>query len=109
MKQTTDEFLQLIATVNKPIVHAVTIRFHDDASTEAIDKVVAAASALGAIPGVGSWTVQESLDTRKGRRVLLLGTMENGQALLAYRLHPTHVAFTDIAGQVADWDTVDFV
>ena len=107
--QTTDEFLKAITAVDEPLVHAVTIRFHDDAAPEAMDKAIATAESLATIPGVHNWIVRESLDKRKGRRVLLLGTLDNGQVLAAYRLHPVHVAFVDILQHIADWDTVDFV
>lgn len=108
-RQTNEEFLQTLGAVEGPLAHAVVMRFRDEASHEDVTKAVQLVEGLKDLPGILSWmVVPQSLDERKGRRLLELGVFENGQALLDFRVHPDHTEVTDHLRNVADWDIVDF-
>lgn len=108
-RQTNEEFLQTLGAVEGPLAHAVNMRFHDEASPEDVTKAIQLVEGLRKLPGIRSWiVVPQSLDERKGRRLLEFGVFENGQALLDFRVHPDHTEVTDHLQNVADWDIVDF-
>lgn len=107
-KQTPQEFISAIEQVDGPLVHAVMFNFHDEASPEQVANAIRMCRALKELPGVLAWTVQESLDNRKGRTALELGVFESGQAFLDFRTHPTHNEFSSYVRDYADWNIVDF-
>jgi heme-degrading monooxygenase HmoA len=107
-KQTPQEFIAAIEQVDAPLVHAVMFNFHEEASPEQVEKAIRMCRALRELPGILAWTVQESLDTRKGRTALELGVFESGQAFLDFRNHPVHNEFSSYVRDHADWNIVDF-
>jgi heme-degrading monooxygenase HmoA len=107
-KQSPQEFIGAIEQVGSPLVHVVMFNFHEEASPEQVTKAIRMCRALKELPGVLAWTVQESLDNRKGRTVLELGVFENGQAFLDFRNDPTHQEFANYVRDHADWNIVDF-
>jgi hypothetical protein len=107
-KQSPQEFIGAIKQVGSPLVHVVMFNFHEEASPEQVTKAIRMCRALKELPGVLAWTVQESLDNRKGRTVLELGVFENGQAFLDFRNDPTHQEFASYVRDHADWNIVDF-
>lgn len=108
-RQTNEDYLQTLSAVEGPLMHAVQMRFHDEASHEDVTQAVQMVEGLRDLPGILSWmVVPQSLDERKGRRLLELGVFENGQALLDFRTNPDHTEVTDHLRNVADWDIVDF-
>ena len=107
-KQTPQEFIAAIEEIDAPLVHAVMFNFHEEASPEQVAKAIRMCRALRELPGVLAWTVQESLDNRKGRTALELGVFENGKAFLNFRNDPTHQEFANYVRDHADWNIVDF-
>lgn len=107
-KQTPQEFITAVEKVDGPLVHAVMFNFHEEASPEQVEKAIRMCRALKALPGILAWTVQESLDNRKGRTALELGVFESGQAFLDFRTHPVHNEFSSYVRDHADWNIVDF-
>ena len=107
-RQTPAEFKGTVQGIKGPYVHALMFNFRDGAPQEAVDRAVRMVRALGELPGILAWTIQESLDQRKGRTVLELGIFKNGQAFLDFRDHPEHQAFTGYVRDYADWNIVDF-
>lgn len=106
--QTSERFTQKMERVDGLLVHTVMFHFHEQVSREEIATAVDMCRALKNLPGVLAWTVQKSLDNRKGCTVLELGLFENGKALLEFRNHPDHKEFTEYVKNYADWNIVDF-
>lgn len=108
LHQTSEGFTQKTEGVDGPLVHAVMFNFHEQVDHEEIAIAINMCRALRMLPSVLAWTVQKSLDNRKGCTVLELGVFENGKAFLEFRNHPVHKEFTDYVKNYADWNIVDF-
>lgn len=104
----SERFTQKIERVDGLLVHTVMFNFHRHMSHDEIATAVDMCRALKNLPGVLAWTVQKSLDNRKGCTVLELGLFENGKALIEFRNHPSHIEFTEYVKNYADWNIVDF-
>ncbi|MDQ1218287.1 Dabb family protein [Microbacterium arborescens] len=50
--------------------HIVLFRIHDEVSDERVTEAIDALRSLAVLPGIQSWTVELSLDQRKGRVIV---------------------------------------
>ena len=101
-------FMQRIAAIDGPLMHSVIITFHDTTSEPAIQSVISKLRSLERLEGVVHFTIQESLDQRKGQIWIEVAEFESGPTFLRWRDHPSHIACTDELKHIADWHTADY-
>lgn len=89
--------------------HIVLFRVHDSVPDATVAEAVAALRALGALPGVMSWRVEESLDVRKGRVLVEDATFGDEAAFLEFRATPEHTAVAAAMAEIADWWNGDYL
>lgn len=86
-----------------PLRHVVLFRLHDTAD----DATVAEALRVldGSRPGTGllSWRVDESLDRRKGRVLLLDSTFADQRSFEDFRTSARHRAAGEHMARISDW------
>lgn len=84
-------------------------KIHDEVSDADLAKAVDLLTELGNEPGVVSWVVKESIDTRKGRIIIEQAVFENKEAYEAFRVSPAHVRVGDFMKAIADWWVGDYL
>lgn len=91
------------------IRHIVLFRLHDDVSEADIGAAVAELRALGALPSVHAWRVEQSSDTRKGRILIEDATFASAKAFEAFRRDPAHLAAGAMMAEISDWWNGDYI
>lgn len=88
--------------------HIVLFRVHDDVDeargTEAVERL----RSLGVLPGILSWQVELSLDTRKGRIIIEDATFADAAAFEEFRGHPRHSEVASEMAEISDWWVGDY-
>lgn len=88
--------------------HIVLFRVHNDASDREVEAALSAFRALGDEIDTASWTVELSLDTRKGRVIVEDATFTDAASFQRFRTHPAHAAIAEEMAQIADWWVGDY-
>lgn len=88
--------------------HIVLFRVHDDASDAELEQAVSALRRLGDDIEAVSWTVEVSLDSRKGRMIVEDTTFADVAAFDRFRAHPAHIAIADHMARISDWWVGDY-
>ncbi|WP_295835765.1 Dabb family protein [uncultured Microbacterium sp.] len=83
--------------------HIVLFRVRDEVTDPDVLSAIDALRGLGNEPGVASWTIQLSLDTRKGRIIVEDGTFVDADAFAAWRAGQAHGAVAEQMSTIADW------
>jgi len=83
--------------------HVVLFRVRDDVADADLSAAVETLRGLGVLPGVTGWSVEPSLDTRKGRIVVEDATFADRAAFEAWRVSPVHRAAAERMSGIADW------
>jgi len=83
--------------------HVVLFRVRDDVTDPDVSAAIDALRALGDAPGVRSWTIKPSLDTRKGRVVVEDGTFVDRRAFELWRAGEEHRRVAEKLSLIADW------
>ncbi|MBN9202793.1 MAG: sulfite reductase, beta subunit [Microbacterium sp. SCN 70-18] len=88
--------------------HIVLFRIHDFVDDERVTEAVERLRSLGVLPGILSWRVELSLDTRKGRVIVEEASFVDGAAFEAFREHPEHVKAARSMAEISDWWIGDY-
>tara|TARA_R100000306_G_scaffold60720_1_gene61391 strand:+ start:189 stop:542 length:354 start_codon:yes stop_codon:yes gene_type:complete len=88
--------------------HVVLFRLHAGVSAAAQEEALRTLRRLGDQPGVLAWTVERSLDERKGTVFVELGTFESVQAFESFRRSDEHHAASRVMREISDWLVGDF-
>lgn len=88
--------------------HVVLFRVRDDVADPDVSAAVDALRLLGAEPGVISWDVARSLDTRKGRVIVEDGTFIDRVAFEAWRAGDEHRRVAERMARISDWWVADW-
>ena len=89
--------------------HIVLFRVRDDVSDSDVLSAIEALRRLDSAPGVMEWTIELSLDTRKGRIIVEDGTFADEEAFAAWRDGEQHRSVAHLMAQLADWWVGDWV
>lgn len=89
--------------VVRPDRHLVLFRFRDSADAEARQAAYDAVAETGAAPGLLSWRLAWSLDTRKGPVLVQEAVFADRAAYEAWRGSDAHRRAGEIMSEVADW------
>jgi quinol monooxygenase YgiN len=89
--------------------HTVMFKLHDNVSDEQRTEAVERLTNLGAEPGVLSWIVKESTDTRKGRIIIEQAVFASEAAYQEFRTSPAHIEVGDLMKTIADWWVGDYL
>ena len=88
--------------------HIVLFRVRDDVPEEHLRGVVDVLASFVFFPGVTTWSVERSLDERKGRIIVQDGTFESRAAFDHYRLDATHQRAGEMMAAISDWWVGDY-
>lgn len=88
--------------------HTVMFKIHDEVSDADITKALQLLAELGDEPGVESWIIKESIDTRKGRMIIEQAVFESEEAYQVFRSSTAHVTVGDFMKEIADWWVGDY-
>ena len=88
--------------------HVVLFRIHDEISHSEVEEALSALRALGDEMDVTAWTVELSLDSRKGRIIVEDATFADDAAFQSFRTHPAHIAIADLMLRISDWWIGDY-
>lgn len=88
--------------------HIVLFRVHDHVNDDRVTEAVDRLRSLGASPGVLSWRVEVSLDTRKGRVIVEDSTFANAAAFKSFREDPLHAKVASEMSGMSDWWVADY-
>ena len=83
--------------------HIVLFRFRDTADAHARAAAYDAVDATGSAPGIVSWRLDWSLDTRKGPVLVQDAVFDSRAAFEAWRDSEPHRRAGQVMSQVADW------
>ncbi|MDQ1124489.1 Dabb family protein [Microbacterium trichothecenolyticum] len=88
--------------------HVVLFRVRDEVADPEISAALTALRALGGQPGVLSWDVALSLDTRKGRVIVEDGTFVDRAAFAQWRESDEHARVAGRMAGISDWWVADW-
>lgn len=88
--------------------HIVLFRVHDDIPDTEVERAVAGLRALRSEIEASAWSVEISLDARKGRVIVEDATFADAGTFERFRVHPAHVAAAQTMAQIADWWVGDY-
>lgn len=83
--------------------HVVLFRMYDACTDAEVEEMLSLLRPLGDLPGILSWTVDLSLDGRKGRVIVEDALFESEEALDSFRRHPRHAVVAEKMSTRADW------
>ncbi|KTR94669.1 sulfite reductase, beta subunit [Microbacterium testaceum] len=83
--------------------HVVLFRVRDDAADPDVSAAIAELRAVGEDPGILSWDIAMSLDTRKGRVIVEDGTFVDRAAFDEWRGSDAHRAVGERMASISDW------
>lgn len=88
--------------------HIVLFRVHEEIDDARLQEAVAALKAFAQFPGVESWVIASSLDTRKGRIVIEDATFVDRDAFDLFRRDAGHLRAAQMMSDVSDWWIGDY-
>lgn len=88
--------------------HVVLFRIHDSVEEGDVTRALIALRGLSDLPGIVGWTVQRSLDERKGRILVEEGTFTDEHAFAAFRDAPRHRVAAAMMAGISDWWIADY-
>ena len=89
--------------------HVVLFRLHNEVDQTSQDEAVEALRSLGkGIPGLVSWSVNSSIDTRKGRIIIEEAVFQSRSDFEAFRDSLAHAEISKVMSQIADWWVGDY-
>lgn len=83
--------------------HIVLFRIHDHVDDDRVTEAIHRLRSLGVLPGIQSWRVELSLDTRKGRVVVEDASFTDVTAFHAFREHLEHAKAAETMADISDW------
>lgn len=83
--------------------HIVLFRVRDEVTDPDVLSAIDALRALGSEPGVATWTIELSLDVRKGRIIVEDGTFVDADAFAAWRAGEAHRVLAERMSVISDW------
>lgn len=86
-----------------PLRHIVLFRVYDDVPDADVTSIVADLGTLGDLPGIEAWTVELSLDERKGRVIVEDATFTSEADLENFRVSDRHAEVAARMSTMADW------
>lgn len=90
--------------------HIVLFRLYDDTSAAVRREAVNRLQRLGSgHQGLTSWTVNESIDTRKGHIIIEEAVFETEADYIRFKQSQAHVAVGEFMRQIADWWVGDYL
>ena len=88
--------------------HVVLFRVHDETPDSDLEVAISSLRALGEEIDVNAWTIELSLDSRKGRVIVEDATFADAAAFQRFRAHPAHIAIADHMARISDWWVGDY-
>ncbi len=88
--------------------HIVLFRIHDEVTDDHVTEAIDSLRSLGDLPGIVSWRVELSLDSRKGRVVVEDATFADNGALERFRVAPQHAEVASAMAEISDWWVGDY-
>ncbi|MFB8894099.1 Dabb family protein [Microbacterium plantarum] len=88
--------------------HIVLFRIHDEVSDQRVTEAIDALRSLAVLPGIESWTVELSLDQRKGRVIVEDGVFGDQAAFEAFHADPQHRSTAEVMAEISDWWVGDY-
>ena len=79
------------------------VRVRDDVADPDVSAAIAELTGVGEWPGILSWDVALSLDTRKGRVIVEDGTFVDRAAFEEWRVTEKHLAAGQRMAAISDW------
>jgi len=83
--------------------HVVLFRVRDDVTDPDLSAAIDELRAVGKARGVTAWTIEMSLDTRKGRIIVEDGSFVNRSAFETWRAGDVHKRVAERMAGLADW------
>lgn len=83
--------------------HVVLFRVRDDVTDPEVSQAIDELRAVGEARGVTAWTIEISLDTRKGRIIVEDGSFVDRSAFEAWRAGDAHQRVAERMAGLADW------
>lgn len=87
----------------------VLFRIHDEVSDQRVTEAIDALRSLAVLPGIESWTVELSLDRRKGRVIVEDGVFSDQIAFEAFRAAPLHKSTAEVMAEISVWWVGDYL
>ncbi len=88
--------------------HIALFRFNDEATPEQQAEALRLLRGLVTSPGILSWEVEPSFDTRRGTVVAVNGLFADEEALTTFRPSPDHQAVARYMRDLATWLVADY-
>lgn len=88
--------------------HIVLFRVRDDVTGPDLSAAIDELRAVGKAPGVTAWTIEMSLDTRKGRVIVEDGSFVDRSAFETWRAGDAHKWVAERMAGLADWRVGDW-
>lgn len=88
--------------------HIVLFRVFDTVSDDAVSEALEILRTLSSLPGIESWQIELSNDSRKGRVIVEEATFVDRAAFDAFRVHPKHAAAAAEMASISDWWIGDY-
>jgi heme-degrading monooxygenase HmoA len=88
--------------------HIILFHLRPDVEPEQRDQALSMLRQAGTFPGIVEWTVEMSLDTRKGDVIVENSLFESPEAVVAFRTSEEHRAVGELMSQIADWAVGDY-
>ncbi|MDD7930669.1 Dabb family protein [Microbacterium thalli] len=88
--------------------HIVLFRIHDGVARERVTGATESLRSLAVLPGVASWRIDHSLDTRKGLVLVEDATFADRSAFEAFRADPRHETVAQQMSEISDWWIGDY-
>lgn len=89
--------------------HIVLFRVHDDVSDGRATAAVRRLRSLAVLPGVLSWRIEQSLDTRKGRLIVEDASFADREAFESFRADTRHAVVAAMMSEISDWWIGDYI
>ncbi len=88
--------------------HIVLFRVHDHVDDNRVTEAIHRLRSLGVLPGILSWHIELSLDTRKGRIIIEDATFTDTTAFHLFQEHPEHTETAQSMADISDWWIGDY-
>lgn len=89
--------------------HIVLFRVHEGVASSRVSSAVELLRSLESLPGVVSFLVEMSLDSRKGQVLVEDATFVDAGAFVAFRADARHAEVVAELSEIADWWVGDYL